>query len=131
MLINMTDRVMVTLTGLGVKIYQKRQAELETLYGRSGMPQVVVYEERTVMRCTLRMLFAIYGDHMATKNRHRRVFEGDQFLFEDPGHADSAPPISGPTLTADEHGNRPRGERLLIPRDRKIISLERSEATEE
>jgi hypothetical protein len=83
MILKMTDRVMVILTGLGIKIYKKKCPELEKVYGRTGLPKVVVHDGKSVMRSTMRMLFAIYGDHMASKERHKRVFVHDTLLFED------------------------------------------------
>lgn len=83
MILKMTDRVMVILTGLGVSIFNKKRTDLEALYGKTGMPKIVVREGNSVMRSTLRMLFAIYGDHMASKNRHKNVFVQDTLVFED------------------------------------------------
>jgi hypothetical protein len=83
MILKMTDRVMVILTGLGIKIFNSKKDELEKTYGKTGMPQIALREGNTVMRSTLRMLFAIYGDHMTSKNRHKRAFVQDTLVFED------------------------------------------------
>lgn len=113
MILKMTDRVMVILTNLGMKIYKKKAPELEKVYGRTGLPKVVVHDGKSVMRSTMRMLFAMFGDHMTTKERHKRVFVDDILLFEELPEAQRQ--------EATEPDVRPKLDVFPTPRRSRVI----------